>query len=227
MDILLVLFITVFFIYKLKNNFGIRNEDDEKRRKAIEEFFRQKYGNNSNSGVVINDIIDVTNDSAVSNEEKGHDLNLSLNVSNNVKSKLERINFDEKNFLDGVESAVEMINDAFSNKDLDTLHEMLSEHVFLNFKKQIDALNMQNKILKSSLISVKTRKIENISIVNNMIKITVFLEMEQINFIENKKKQVVLGDKKKIELVKELWTFERDINSKKNFWIVDNVDSVK
>lgn len=227
MDILLVLFITVFFIYKLKNNFGIRNEDDEKRRKAIEEFFRQKYGNNSNSGVVINDIIDVTNDSVVSNEEKGHDLNLSLNVSNNVKSKLERINFDEKNFLDGVESAVEMINDAFSNKDLETLHEMLSEHVFLNFKKQIDALNMQNKILKSSLISVKTRKIENISIVNNMIKITVFLEMEQINFIENREKQVVLGDKKKIDLVKELWTFERDINSKKNFWIVDNVDSLK
>ena len=119
-----------------------------------------------------------------------------------------------------------MVNDAFSNKDIDTLKSLLSEHVFENFKKQIDTLINQNRILKSSLISFLSSKINNIYIENKTILIDVLFEMEQINFVEDKDGKVIMGNKKKIEKVKEKWVFEKKISSKDNFWIINNIENI-
>ena len=140
---------------------------------------------------------------------------------------MEAINFNQDNFLKGVESAVEMINEAFSNKDIDTLKNLLSSDIFNSFEKKIDDLTSHGKVLKSSLISIQSKKIDNITAKDNKILIDVLLEMEQINFIENMEKQVVMGDKKRIDIVKEKWTFERNIKSKTNFWIVNNISSLE
>ena len=222
-DILLFLFITIFFIYKLKNSFGKRTDDDLKREKSIEEFFKQKYQANVET-IDSTNVIDITNKIYQENKIK---LDLDFDVPNNVKVKLKAINFDQDNFLKGVESAVEMINEAFSNKDIDTLKNLLSSDIFNSFEKKIDDLTSHGKVLKSSLISIQSKKIDNITAKDNKILIDVLLEMEQINFIENMKKQVVMGDKKRIDIVKEKWTFERNIKSKTNFWIVNNISSLE
>ncbi len=225
MDIIFFLCIAIFFIYKLKNNLGLRNEDDEKRKKAVEELFRQRNGNNRiiDLNPTFAENININKNSINDNL----DLNINLKISDNIKSKLAKINFNENLFLKGAETAIEMINEAFSNKDLNTLQKMLSKDVYQNFKKQIDVFIEQNKFLKSSLISVKEKKIENITSSGNIIKIEVFMKMEQINFVENEDGKVILGDKKRIELVKEKWTFERSIDSKENFWIVSSIDSIR
>ncbi len=222
-DILLFLFITIFFIYKLKNSFGKRTNDEESRRKSIEEFFKQKYPEN-NEAIDSTNVVDITN--RVHSENKV-ELNLDFEVPSNVKSKLAAINFNQDNFLKGAESAVEMINEAFSNKDIDTLKNLLSKDIFNDFKKKIDDLTSHDKILKSSLISIQSKKIDNITVKDDKILIEVSLKMEQINFVENKDKQVVMGDKKRIDTVKEKWTFERDIKSKANFWIVNNISNLE
>ena len=222
-DILLFLFITIFFIYKLKNSFGKRTDDDVKREKSIEEFFKQKYQANIET-IDSTNVIDSTNKIYQENKIK---LDLDFDVPNNVKVKLEAINFNQDNFLKGVESAVEMINEAFSNKDIDTLKNLLSSDIFNSFEKKIDDLTSHGKVLKSSLISIQSKKIDNITAKDNKILIDVLLEMEQINFIENMEKQVVMGDKKRIDIVKEKWTFERNIKSKTNFWIVNNISSLE
>lgn len=222
-DILLFLFITIFFIYKLKNSFGKRTNDEESRRKSIEEFFKQKYPEN-NEAIDSTNVVDITN--RVHSENKV-ELNLDFEVPSNVKSKLAAINFNQDNFLKGAESAVEMINEAFSNKDIDTLKNLLSKDIFNDFKKKIDDLTSHDKILKSSLISIQSKKIDNITVKDDKILIEVSLKMEQINFVENKDKQVVMGDRKRIDTVKEKWTFERDIKSKANFWIVNNISNLE
>lgn len=220
MDIIFFFILTIFFIYKLKNTLGTRNDDDEKRKQAVENFLRQI--NNQNI-VDLNSFTYKTNNVNKNNIDK---LDITFQTTDDIKSKLLKINFNEKNFLIGVESAIEMVNEAFSNKDLITLQKLLSQNVYNNFKKQIDILTEQNKFLKTSLISIKEKNIKEILSVSNMIKISVYVEMEQINFIENEKHEVIFGSKKKIENMKEIWTFERDINSKENFWIIDNINSI-
>lgn len=218
LDILFFLFITLFFIFKLKNTIGLKDDNDI-RQKTIDEFLKEKLSKNGTQ---------TANEKVINIEQikKKNSIKLTIDVADNVKKELTKINFNEDNFLKGSQNAVEMVNDAFSNKDIDTLKSLLSEHVFENFKKQIDTLINQNRILKSSLISFLSSKINNIYIDNKTILIDVLFEMEQINFVEDKDGKVIMGNKKKIEKVKEKWVFEKKISSKDNFWIINNIENI-
>ncbi len=218
LDILFFLFITLFFIFKLKNTIGLKDDNDI-RQKTIDEFLKEKLSKNGTQ---------TANEKVIDIEQikKKNSIKLTIDVADNIKKELTKINFNEDNFLKGSQNAVEMVNDAFSNKDIDTLKSLLSEHVFENFKKQIDTLINQNRILKSSLISFLSSKINNIYIENKTILIDVFFEMEQINFVEDKDGKVIMGNKKKIEKVKEKWVFEKKISSKDNFWIINNIENI-
>ena len=205
MDIVFLIIFTAVIIFKLKSVLGTRNDNDNIRQKTLEEFFKNKIdeANKAKTSQQTSDakIIDITDQ--ITKNNKSTEFKLNIDVADNVKKELEKINFNEDKFLKGAENAVEMINDSFSNKDLETLKELLTTQVYNNFKKQIDELNNQNRILKSSLISFLSNKIDNIVVKNKNINIDVLLEMEQINFVEDKDGNIIMGSKKKIQKVKE------------------------
>ena len=158
MDIVFLIIFTAVIIFKLKSVLGTRNDNDNIRQKTLEEFFKNKIdeANKAKTSQQTSDakIIDITDQ--ITKNNKSTEFKLNIDVADNVKKELEKINFNEDKFLKGAENAVEMINDSFSNKDLETLKELLTTQVYNNFKKQIDELNNQNRILKSSLISIQT-----------------------------------------------------------------------
>lgn len=224
-DIVVFFVITLFIILKLKSVLGTRNDTDNVRQKTLDEFFKNQMNKNS---VKSNnaEIIDITNQINKNKDDKNKNLELDIEVDDNIEKELKKINFDEKKFLKGAENAVEMINEAFSNKDLETLQELLSTKLYNNFKKQIEELNNQNRILKSSLISFLSKKIEDIKIINKNICINMLFEMEQINFVEDQDGNIIMGNKKQIQKVKEKWTFEKKTNDKTNFWIIKNIENI-
>lgn len=228
MDIVFLIIFTAVIIFKLKSVLGTRNDNDNIRQKTLEEFFKNKIdeANKAKTSQQTSDakIIDITDQ--ITKNNKSTEFKLSADVADNVKKELEKINFNEDKFLKGAENAVEMINDSFSNKDLETLKELLTTQVYNNFKKQIDELNNQNRILKSSLISFLSNKIDNIVVKNKMINIDVLFEMEQINFVEDKDGNIIMGSKKKIQKVKEKWTFEKKTGDKTNFWLIKNIENI-
>ena len=228
MDIVFLIIFTAVIIFKLKSVLGTRNDNDNIRQKTLEEFFKNKIdeANKAKTSQQTSDakIIDITDQ--ITKNNKSTEFKLSADVADNVKKELEKINFNEDKFLKGAENAVEMINDSFSNKDLETLKELLTTQVYNNFKKQIDELNNQNRILKSSLISFLSNKIDNIVVKNKNINIDVLFEMEQINFVEDKDGNIIMGSKKKIQKVKEKWTFEKKTGDKTNFWLIKNIENI-
>lgn len=228
MDIVFLIIFTAVIIFKLKSVLGTRNDNDNIRQKTLEEFFKNKIdeANKAKTSQQTSDakIIDITDQ--ITKNNKSTEFKLNIDVADNVKKELEKINFNEDKFLKGAENAVEMINDSFSNKDLETLKELLTTQIYNNFKKQIDELNNQNRILKSSLISFLSNKIDNIVVKNKNINIDVLFEMEQINFVEDKDGNIVMGSKKKIQKVKEKWTFEKKTGDKTNFWLIKNIENI-
>lgn len=224
-DIVVFFVITVFIILKLKSVLGTRNDTDNVRQKTLDEFFKNQMNKNNNKDNNAK-IIDITNQINKNKDDKNKNLELDIKVDDNVEKELKKINFDEKKFLKGAENAVEMVNEAFSNKDLETLQELLSTKLYNNFKKQIEELNNQNRILKSSLISFLSKKIENIKIVNKNICIDMIFDMEQINFVEDQDGNIIMGNKKQIQKVKEKWTFEKKVGDKTNFWIIKNIENI-
>ena len=225
-DIIFFLLLTVFFIFKLKSAFGTRNNEDKRiRDKTIEEFFKEKYGKNAKIKVVdAENVVDITDKlNKVSESSTKNDFKCSFDITDTVKRELINIGFNEENFLRGAENAVEMVNEAFSNKNEETLRTMLGTKLFTHFIKQIEDLTIKERTLKSSLISILKEEIKNIKIVNKNILIEVYFKMEQINFVENDKNEVIAGSKKKIEEIEENWIFKRAIKSETNFWIVDDI----
>ena len=115
--------------------------------------------------------------------------------------------FDHKNFLDGAKKAFEMIITAFNQGDKKTLKGLVSNDVFLAFEKAIDE-NINDP--KSQFYSLVVDGIENASVENDTIKITVIFISEQ--FKNN--------DETSILKKQDIWTFEKNIKSKSPIWML-------
>ena len=61
-------------------------------------------------------------------------------------------------------------------------------------------------------------KIKNFTKLKNFLKISVLFETEQVKVLKDKKGNIIDGDQKKSILVKDLWTFEKNIQSKDLNW---------
>ena len=159
-------------------------------------------------------------------QKQNTSFNFDFEINDKVKNILEDIDFNQKKFLLGVEKAIEMVNEAFSNNDEETLRTLLTTKIFTNFQKQISNLKKENKTLKSSVISFVANKIEDIKLTEKNILIKVYVKMEQINYIVNDQSEVIAGSKKNIGIIEEKWTFKKELKSKDNFWIVEDIENV-
>ena len=54
----------------------------------------------------------------------------------------------------------------------------------------------------------------------NFLRVSVLFESEQIKVLKDKKGKIIDGDQKKSILVKDLWVFEKLIQSKDLNWIL-------
>ena len=229
-DIIFFIVVTIYFIFKLKNSFGEKGNNNFERSKTIEEFFKKKYGENAEIKIIecknVQNIEDIKNMVKSTKQKQNNEFNFDFEISDKVKNILENINFNQKKFLLGVEKAIEMVNEAFSNNDEETLRTLLTTKIFTNFQKQISNLKKENKTLKSSVISFIANKIEDIKLTEKNILIKVYVKMEQINYIVNDKNEVIAGSKKNIGIIEEKWTFKKELKSKDNFWIVEDIENV-
>ena len=128
------------------------------------------------------------------------------------QTKLENVykkvsSFDHKQFLEGAKKAFEIIITAFNNGDKKTLKNLVSKNVYEAFEKAIDENNNNPSAQFYSLI---IDNIENASVQNNMISIS-------INFISE---QMLNDDEGKIIKNKDTWTFEKPVNSSSPIWIL-------
>ena len=128
------------------------------------------------------------------------------------QTKLENVykkvsSFDHKQFLEGAKKAFEIIITAFNNGDKKTLKNLVSKNVYEAFEKAIDENNNNPSAQFYSLI---IDNIENASVQNNMISIS-------INFISE---QMLNDDEGKIIKNKDTWTFEKPVKSSSPVWIL-------
>lgn len=214
MDILFFVFLTLFIALKLKNTFGIRDDDEAARKRAVDEFHRQKAPFEPVEIKIVNDV------------KTDNNFDFSFDIPANARNALVKINFNGKDFLATVEQIVDTVSDSLTNGTLERNKDILSENMFNSFNKQILEFSRENKKLFSSLISILSKSIDNITLIENHLIADVILETEQINYIEDKDGKVIFGDKKTINRVKERWIFSRDVDDVNSSWIVANIINI-
>ena len=203
-DIIIFAIIAIFLVYRLKSILGQNSEGNEQNNK-----------------------IDV-GEKNFSNVVKIGKKQFDANEIRTNKTSIKKIDptFNEKEFLKGAQNFFEMVIDCFVKGNLSNITNYIDDKLIKNFHSVIDERNEDNETLKIEIIEMKSIKIKEVKSVEDLIKISVVFETEQIKVLKDKKGKIIDGDPKNTILVKDLWTFEKNIQSDDLNWkLVETSDA--
>ena len=126
--------------------------------------------------------------------------------------------FAPRAFLDGAKVAYEMILEAFAEADKPALKNLLSRDVYEGFAKAIDAREAAGQKLESRFVGIGKAEFVSVDLTGQRAAITVKFVSELISATRDKDGTVVEGDPKQIRETTDVWTFERDVNSRDPNW---------
>tara|TARA_B100000686_G_scaffold108834_1_gene116013 strand:- start:789 stop:1430 length:642 start_codon:yes stop_codon:yes gene_type:complete len=132
--------------------------------------------------------------------------------------------FSEDEFISGAKNAFRIIIDAFSNSDLEKLRPLLDYELFKNFTKSISEREAKQELQNVEIKSFKSIEIIDVNLIDNVASVTLKIVSEQIKFITDRKDEIVYGNKKKPEIIKDKWVFERDISTNNPNWKLVETD---
>ena len=203
-DIILFAIIAIFLVYRLKNILGQNSEGNEQNNKIDVE--RKNF----------------------TNVVKLKKINQDLNDKKINKDSISNIDptFNEKEFLKGAQNFFKMVIDCFVKGNLKDIVNYIDDKLVKNFQTVIDERLEEEESLKIDITKINSIKIKDVTTLKDFLRVSVLFETEQIKVLKDKKGKVIDGDQKQSILVKDLWTFERSIQSKDLNWkLVETSDA--
>ena len=197
-DIIIFAIIAIFLVYRLKSILGQNSDGNEQNNKI--DIGKKDFTN----------VVKLGNRQSDSNDKK----------TNKDSIYSEDPTFNEKEFLKGAQNFFEMVIDSFVKGDLKNIEMYIENKLIKNFQLVIDERFQEGETLKINIIKMNSIQIKDVKRLKNFLRVTVLFESEQIKVLKDKKGKIIDGDQKNSITVKDLWTFEKKINSKDLNWIL-------
>ena len=197
-DIIIFAIIAIFLVYRLKSILGQNSDGNEQNNKI--DIGKKDFTN----------VVKLGNRQSDANDKK----------TNKDSIISEDPTFNEKEFLKGAQNFFEMVIDCFVKGELKNIEMYIDNKLIKNFQLVIDERLQEEETLDINIIKMISIRIEDVKKLKNFLRVSVLFESEQIKFLKDKKGKIIDGDQKKSILVKDLWTFEKKIQSKDLNWIL-------
>ncbi len=126
--------------------------------------------------------------------------------------------FTRQGFLEGARSAFEIVVDAFAAGDTDRLRSLRDDDVYRPFSRAIKDRENADQTLDTALVSIDEADIIEAGMNGRTAFVTVRVVSKQINVTHDRDGNVVDGDAAHEVTVTDLWTFERDTQSRNPNW---------
>lgn len=123
-------------------------------------------------------------------------------------------------FLEGARAAFEMIINAFTAGDRDSLRPLLAEEVFQDFSQAIDARAQAGRTSELQLMGPPNVEVVDAVLAGRQATITVRFISEQVNVVRDADDKVVEGDPNRVNKVVDVWSFARDLRSRDPNWML-------
>ena len=195
-DIIIFAIIAIFLVYRLKSILG-QNSD----------------GNEQNSKIDIQKK-DFSNVVKIGNKKLN---NKDLETYKDEISLIDPT-FNENEFLKGAQNFFEMVIACFVKGDLKDLLNFIDGKLIKNFQSVIDERLEEQESLKIDIVKINSIQIKDVKKLKNFLRLSVLFETEQIKVLKDKKGKIIDGDQNNSILVRDLWTFEKKIQSKDLNW---------
>ena len=197
-DIIIFAIIAIFLVYRLKSILGQNSDGNEQNDKI-------NIGKKNLTNVV----------KLGNNQFDINDTKINKDIINQVDPT-----FNEKEFLKGAQNFFEMVIDCFVKGNLKNIEMYIEKKLINNFQLVIDERLQEEETLKIKIIKMNSIQIKDVKKQKNFLRLSVLFESEQIKVLKDKNGKIIDGDQKKSILVKDLWTFQREIHSKDLNWIL-------
>ena len=195
-DIIIFAIIAIFLVYRLKSILG-QNSD----------------GNEQNSKIDIQKK-DFSNVIKIGNKKLN---NKDLETYKDEISSIDPT-FNENEFLKGAQNFFEMVIECFVKGDLKDLLNFIDGKLIKSFQSVIDERLEEQESLKIDIVKINSIQIKDVKKLKNFLRLSVLFETEQIKVLKDKKGKIIDGDQNNSILVRDLWTFEKKIQSKDLNW---------
>ena len=208
-DIIFLMIAVVFIATRLYSVFGTRGNNKNVRViiKSIDK---------ETEGKLAEDIAQIIRENT-SNEKISADAE-NMSEQDKILSRISE--FDKKAFLQGACRVFEMILNAFSAGNIESIKGLVSKKIWDAFNKAIDFRKENNMTAEVDFIGFKKSEIKDVKMLKNSVKIIVEFESEQINILKNAAGEVVEGDENFVQKITDVWTFERSLNAKSKNWLL-------
>lgn len=126
--------------------------------------------------------------------------------------------FSPKSFVEGAKLAYEMIVDAFARGDKSALKPLLSREVLDGFARAIDEREAAGQKIDARFVGIDKASIMAAGTAGRKANITMRFVSELISATLSKDGAVIEGHPTQIREITDVWTFERDLNSRDPNW---------
>lgn len=126
--------------------------------------------------------------------------------------------FDVRHFLQGAGTAYEMIVTAFAEGDKKALKPLLTREVYKGFAAAIDERRKKGEELSLSFVSLDETKLLRGSLRGNRANLTVKFVSQVITALKDKEGRIIEGAPDEVTVVKDVWTFTRNVTSRDPNW---------
>ena len=128
--------------------------------------------------------------------------------------------FTPDEFLAGARTAYEMVINAFSHADRDTLKMLLSPAMYKSFDASLTDAKTANRIAETTLVSLQKAEFIDAKLSGTTATLTVDFLSEQIHLIRNSDGTILEGNPSLQEHVEDRWIFSRNLASSNPNWTV-------
>ena len=134
--------------------------------------------------------------------------------------------FDPEAFIAGAKGAYEMVVTAFAEGDRRTLKQLLSREVLDGFVAAIGDRESRGETIEFKFVGIDKAEITAAGVKGSTVQVTVRFLSKLVSATHDKAGKVVDGDPTHVGDVTDIWTFERDANSRDPNWKLVATESV-
>lgn len=128
--------------------------------------------------------------------------------------------FNEHHFIEGARIAFQVIVDAFTQGDTETLKPLLSEEIYNNFYDTIRERTKTGERHETTIHTITMIEVIETEIHNSTVDLTMSFTSEQTNVVFDNHDRRIGGDPEHRETITDIWTFSRDTRTKNPNWIL-------
>ena len=195
-DIIIFAVIAIFLVYRLRSILGQNSEGNEHNNKVDAD--KKEFTN----------VVKLGNKILTSKKTKNYiDTILTIYPA-----------FNEEEFLKGAQNFFKMVIASFVKGDLKDVENFIDGNLVKNFQVVIDERIKEKELLKIDIVKMNSIKITDVKKIKNAVRISVLFESEQIKVLKDKKGEIIDGNQENSIVVKDLWVFEKEIQSRDLNW---------